>query len=198
VRAVRTVWIVAGLMLGFAVVLAGPAVLVWDNFIASPLNERTLRAEFQSMRYESGGLIFRYTVHNLTRQAAQFHPALTEVKALQSKDRPAVGYPNVMLPLNVPPRSSHIVEVRLELASMMEPPATLSDDQTRRVLQNPAPGAPLIPEAPVSPLPMRGPVAPAPMRVVTEFSLQDALIDLDGFVLVDETSGVRLVLPRGW
>jgi diadenosine tetraphosphatase ApaH/serine/threonine PP2A family protein phosphatase len=190
-------------VLGFAVVLAGPVLLFRDALNPSPWNETTLRAEFQSIRYESGGLVFRYAVHNLTRHAAQFQPALTEIHALQAKDRPPVGYPNIMLPLNVPARGSHVVEVRLELASFMHPPASLSsDDQTRRVLQNPPPGEPAFPaDPPVSPLPMHGPSKPAtPAMTVdaAEFSLQDALTGLNGFELVDETNGIRLVLPRGW
>lgn len=155
-KAVRTGWIVAGLALGFAVVLAGPVLLLWDAFTSTPWNETTLKAEFQSMRYESGGLIFRYAVHNLTGRVAQFQPALTEVRALQAKDRPSVGYPNVLLPLEVPARGSHVVEVRLEVAPS------------------------------------------APLPTVAEFSLENALIDLNGFELVDETNGIRLVLPRGW
>lgn len=200
VRGVRTFWIVVGLALGFAVVLAGPVLLFWDALNSSPWNETTLKAEFQSIRYESGGLVFRYAVHNLTRHAAQFQPTLTEIHALQAKDRPPVGYPNVLLPFDVPARGSHVVEVRLELASFMQGPSSLSsDEQTRRVLQSQPPGAPLDPEAPVSPLPMRGPTTPAPSASPTaEFSLQDALFDLNGFELVDATNGIRLLLPRGW
>lgn len=199
-RAVRTFWIIAGLVFGFAVVAAGPVFLFWNAFTATQWNEATLKADFQSMRYEAGGLIFRYTVHNLTRHDAKFQPALTEVHALQSKDLAPIGYPNVLLPLNVPAHGSHVVEVRLELASMMQRPGGLSsEEQTRRVLQSEPPGAPLFPEPPVSPLPMRGPrVEPAPASPSAEFSLQNALLDLNGFELVDETNGVRLVLPRGW
>ncbi len=172
VRAVRTFWIVLGLALGFAVVLAGPVLLFRDALYSNPWNETTLKAEFQSIRYESGGLVFRYAVHNLTRHTALFQPTLTEIHALQAQDRPPVGYPNVLLPFDVPARGSHVVEVRLELA-----------------------------EAPVSPLPMQGPPTPAPTApspAPAEFSLQDTLFELNGFELVDATNGIRLLLPRGW
>jgi hypothetical protein len=198
-RAVRTVWIVVGLVLGFALVAAGPVFLFRSAFNAGHWNESTLKADFQSMRYEAGGLIFRYTVHNLTGHPARFEPALTEVHALQTKDRAAVGYPNIALPLNVPAHSSHVIEVRLELAGLMQRTGLAGDEQTRRVLQSEPPGAPLFPEAPVSPLPMRGsgsepqPTAPSP-----DFSLQTALSELNGFELVDDTNGIRLLLPRGW
>ena len=196
----RSIWILAGLTLGFAVVLAGPVLLLWDAWSPTPWDETTLKAEFQSIRYESGGLVFRYAVHNLTRHAARFQPTLTEIHALQAKDRPPVGYPNVLLPFNVPARGSHVVEVRLELASFMQAPNGLSsDEQTRRVLQNHPQGSALSSDAPVSPLPMLGPNPPPPTPAATaEFSLQDALFDLNGFELVDATNNIRLVLPRGW
>ena len=169
-------WRVAGLALGFAVVLAGPVLLFWDAFSSPPWNETTLKAEFQSMRYEGGGLVFRYAVHNLTRRAAHFQPVLTEVRALQASDRPPVGYPNVLLPLDVPAGGSHVVEVRLELPGVMERPA----DPPAPPTHNPAEGAP--------------PAAAS----AAEFSVQNALIELNGFLLVDETNGIRLMLPRGW
>ena len=181
-------------------VTAGPLFLFWNAFNAAQWNESTLKADFQSMRYDAGGLIFRYTVHNLTRHDAKFLPVLTEVHALQSKDREPIGYPNVMLPLNVPAHGSHVVEVRLELASLMQRPSGMtSEEQTRRVLESEPPGTPLFPEPPVSPLPMRGSAGePAPAASGGDFSLQNALLDLNGFELVDETNGIRLVLPRGW
>ncbi|HWC99190.1 MAG TPA: hypothetical protein VG456_20670 [Candidatus Sulfopaludibacter sp.] len=181
VRAVRTIWIVAGLILGFAVVLAGPAILVWQEYLAYPLNENSFQVEFQSMRYEAGGLVFRYTIHNLTPRVARFQSSLTEVRALQPKDRPSVGFPNVRLPFEVPPHGSHVIEVRLQLPGRSaNPSGDLFDEQTRRLLQAPASAA-----SPASP-------------TLPDFSLQDALVDLNGFVVEDEVNGLRLVLPRGW
>jgi hypothetical protein len=197
-RTVRTVWIVLGLVLGFAVVLAGPALLLWNTFVGSTPGERDLKADFQSVRYEAGGLIFRYTVHNLTQRSVQFLPTLTEVHAVQAKDRPAVGYPNILLPFTLPGRGSHVVEVRLELPSALAPPASLSDEQTRQVLETQPLGTPAFPDTPVSPLPMRGPVAPAVSPGIIELSVQGTLTDLNGFVIEDEANGLRLVLPRGW
>ncbi len=111
-------------------------------------------------------------MHNLTRYAAQFEPTLTEVHALQSKDRPPVGAPNVLLPFNVPARGSHVVEVRLELQNL----------------------------SPASALPMRQPdPPPSPQEGdAVDFVLQDTLSYLDGFELIDGTNGIRLVLPRAW
>ena len=160
VRRVRTLWIVSGLALGFAAVLAVPVLAFWDVLQPALWNATTLKAEFQSIRYESGGLVFRYAVHNSSRHAADFQPTLTEIHALQAKDTPPVGFPNVLLPFSVPGGGSHVLEVHLELTGSARMP----------------------------------PVA-AP---TLESSLQEALIELNGFELVDETAGVRLLLPRGW
>ncbi len=173
-RAVRPIWIVAGLMLGFAVVLAGPAWLVWDWFRPAPWDESTLRAEFQSVRYESGGLVFRYSVRNLTRRVAQFEPTLTEIHALQAKDRPLVGYPNVLLPFDVEAHSSHVLEVRLELPS-----------GSAALDAGPSFGG----QPTMSSTPEGGSVGETP---------DEALTDLDGFELVDAIHGMRLLLPRAW
>src|SRR5579872_4252209 len=107
-RVLRTAGITSGLALGFAVLAAGPVLLLRNTLNATPL-----KAEFQSIRLDSGGLVFRYIVHNSTRHEAHFQPVLTEVRTLQPKDQPPVGYPDVILPLDVPPHSSHVVEVRL-------------------------------------------------------------------------------------
>lgn len=151
----RKFWIAARLALGLTAVLAVPALTFWDSLF--PANANTLKAEFQSLRYESGGLVFRYAVRNLSSHAAQFQPVLTEVHALQSRDRAPVGYPNVLLPFSVPGRGSHLVEVRLEL-----PSGVFSSSQS------------------------------------AESSLEETLFALNGFELVDETAGLRLLLPRGW
>jgi hypothetical protein len=168
-RPVRTIWIVAGLLLGFAVVLAGPVLFFQDFLQSSDWNEGNLKAEVQSVRYESGSLVFRYTGRNLTGHPAQFRPTLTEVHALQPKDHPSVGYPNVLLPFSVPSRGSHTLEVRLQLPAFPQ----LSSG--------------------VSPEP-----ASAPLPSAEDVGLQDALTELEGFELVDETDGIRLVLPRAW
>ena len=182
-RPVRTVWIVLGLMLGFAVVLTGPALLVWDWVKPAAWSETDLKAEFQSVRYESGGLVFRYSVRNMTRHAAEFSPSLTEVHTLQAKGTQPVGYPNVLLPFDIPARSSHILEVRLELPSSRP----LSSGVT---FGDPLPGTPETaqPEELVQPQP----------SAVANLSVEDALTELDGFELVDEIKGLHLLLPRAW
>lgn len=197
-RTVRPIWIITGLIFGFAAVLAGPVYIVWNTFFASAVSEGDLNAVFQSVRYESGGLVFRYTVRNRTRHSVQFQPTLTEIKALQPKDRPAVGYPNIILPFTLPGRASHVIEVRLELPSSAGPPASMSDEQTREVLQSQPPGEPASPDPPGSQLPMQGPIAPSASPALIEMSLEEALAELSGFVVEDETDGIRLVLPRGW
>ncbi len=178
-RPVRAVWIVAGLLLGFAVVLIGP-VLFFQDMLQSSWNDANLKAEFQSVRYESGSLVFRYTVHNLTGRAAQFRPTLTEVHALQPKDRPSIGYPNVLLPFSVPSRGSHTLEVRLQLPAAPH-------------LSSAVP----LGQPPADPANAYGGAASA-MSSAEDLSLQDALTELEGFELVDETNGIRLLLPRAW
>ncbi len=174
-RPVRTVWILAGLVLGFAVVVAGPAWLFWDFLHQNPWNESNLNARLQSVHYESGGLVFRYTVRNLTSRAARFRPTLTEIHALQEKDQPVVGYPNVVLPFEVPANGSQTLDVRLELPGLRSLSSGMSFSEF---------GSP--------PSPAVAPAGPAML------SPQDALTDLDGFELVDPANGIRLVLPRAW
>jgi len=174
-RPVRTVWILAGLLFGFGVVMAGPAWLFWDFLHQNPWNESNLNAKFQSVRYDAGGLVFRYTVRNLTSREARFRPTLTEIHALQEKDQPLVGYPNVVLPFEVPANGSHTLDVRLELPGLRSLSSGMSFSEF---------GTP--------PSPAAAPAGPAVL------SPQDALTDLDGFELVDPTNGIRLVLPRAW
>ncbi len=180
-RPLGTLRIVAGLVLGVAVVASGPAWLTWQWMKPPSWNESTLNAQFQSVRYESGGLVFRYAVRNLTGQVAQFRPTLTEIHALQAKNQPSVGYPNVLLPFDVPARGSHVLEVRLELPSAR----SLSSGVTF--------ATPLMEELPGQTMP-ESPAAPPPVIL----GPQEALNELDGFELVDSVNGLRLVLPRAW
>ncbi len=174
-RPIRTVWILAGLLTGFAVVLAGPALLFWEFLHPSPWNETNLNAKLQFVRYESGGLVFRYTVRNLTSRDARFRPTLTEIRALQPKDQPLVGYPNVLLPFEVPANGTHTLDVRLELPGLRSLSSGMSFGEF---------GSPPSPAAAPPGMPGLNP--------------QDALRDLEGFELVDESDGIRLVLPRAW
>jgi hypothetical protein len=193
-------WIGGALAIGTLVVLAPPILLFWKAVQPEPLDANALRIRFQTVRYEAGGLVFRYLVQNLAHTTARFVPEGTQVRALQPPDRPPVGYANVKLPLELPPGSVQEVELRLELpATLLSMWQTQSDEQTKQVLQHKAPGSPVDVDA-GSPLPMRGPIAANEnlRPAQPNFSLEDSLTDLQGFELSDPTRGIRLVFPRGW
>ena len=197
----RSGWIGGALVLGFAVVLAPPVLLFWNAIQPEPWNDNTVKIRFQDMRYEAGGLVFRYSVHNTTQRTARFLPDSTQIRALQPADRPPVGYANVRLPLEFPGDSVQQVEVRLELpGTRMSMWREQSDEQTKMVLQQKTPVAPPDSDAPVSPLPMRGKLAANENQPPAQpnFSFEDSLTDLQGFELTDPTRGVKLVFPRGW
>jgi hypothetical protein len=102
--------------------------------------------------------------------------------------------------LEIESRSAQHVELRLELASPR--PSVLSprqsEEQTARVLQHKIPGG-TDQDPPVSPLPMRGPLAPAPEETAPpEPAVGDALRYLNGFEVVNESNGLRIVFPRAW
>lgn len=194
----RAAWI-GGVLVGTVVVLVPPALLFWNAIQPEPLDSSTVKIRFQSVRYEAGGLAFRYSVQNLTHRSARFVPDSTQVRALQPSDRPPVGYANVRLPLELPADSVTAVELRLELPGSLSLSGEVSDGLTRAILQHKPPGAPSDSDAPVSPLPMRGKIAsaenPAPQSTP---SIEDSLSNLEGFELSDSASGIRLVFPRGW
>ena len=197
----RTGWIGAALALGFVVVLTPPLILFWNAIQPDPWDAHTIKIRYQAVRYEAGGLVFRYAVQNLTHRTARFFPDSTQIRALQSSDRPPVGYPNLRLPLELPADSVQQVEIRLELpGTRMSMLQEQSDEQTKMVLQHKPAGTPPDNDAPVSPLPMRGKIAanekqPPPQPT---FSFDDSLSDLQGFELSDTVKGVKLVFPRGW
>jgi hypothetical protein len=185
--------------MGFAVVLAPPALLVWHALRPLPWNGQTLKVRFESVRYEAGGLVFRYSVENTTGRMARFLPGETEILALQPKDRPVVGFANVRLPVDLPAHSTQPVELRLELPSIgLLQPAT--GDQNRAILNPQLPSAvPSDQEAPVSPLPMLDPPEKPPTaQPSVQFTVEDSLLDLDGFELTDLHHGLKLLFPRGW
>src|SRR5579863_6059530 len=105
----RTGWIGGALALGFAVVVAPPVLLFWNAIQPEPLDSNTVKIRFQSMRYEAGGLVFRYSVHNLTQRTARFLPQNAQIRALQPTDRPPVGFANLKLPLELPADSEQQV-----------------------------------------------------------------------------------------
>jgi hypothetical protein len=197
----RSGWIVGAVVLGFAVVLVPPALLFWTSIQPEPLNAGTVRIRFQSVRYEAGGLVFLYSVQNLTQHRARFSPDSTRIRALQTADRPLVGYANLKLPLDLPAASAHPVEVRLELpGAKMSMAGEQSDEHTWMVLRQRIPMAPPENEPPVSPLPMRGKLAAndTPPPAPAAFSFEDFLGDLQGFELTDPVRGIKLHFPRGW
>lgn len=195
----RTAWIGGALAAGTVVVLVPPVLLFWSAIQPQPLDSSTVKVRFQSVRYEAGGLAFRYSVQNLTHRSARFVPDSTQIRALQPADRPLVGYANVRLPLELPAESVTVVELRLELPGSLSLSGEASDGLTRAILQHQPPGTPSDTDAPVSPLPMRGKMASAenPPPQSTP-SVEDSLSNLEGFELSDSALGIRLVFPRGW
>lgn len=163
--AARTWVIGAALALGYAAVLAPPLLLV-RHAVEPDWNDETLRVSFDSIHYEAGGLIFRYSVENRTGHTARFLPGETEIRALQRKERPAPGYANIRLPVNLPAHSTKAVELRLEL-------------------------------------PGNGPTGPSREPTASSqpsfwLTVEDSLLDLDGFELVDPARNLKLVFPRRW
>lgn len=198
--ALRT-WVIGGaLAIGYAVALTPPAWLVWNVVRPQPLNDQTLKVRFESVRYEAGGLVFSYSVENTTGRSARFLPGETEVRALQTKDRPVAGFANVHLPVELPAHTLQTVELRLELQTPgpIEPP---TEEQDRAILNPKLPSTGSTDqEAPVSPLPMIEPPktqAPPP-EVVTQLTVEDSLLDLNGFELTDQHHGLKVIFPRGW
>jgi len=198
----RTCGISVALAAGFATVLAGPGWLLWNAVHFQGWNPQTLSVRFQNVRFEAGGLVFRYILDNRTYRTARFLREHTEVRALQQTGRPMVGYPNLPLPLVVRGHSRQLVEIRLELpTSPFSRWSGISEDQTRRVLQNRLPDVSRG-EALVSPLPMhsteRDRTAKAEAPPPPVWSPDESLLDLDGFELVNRPQGTHLRFPRGW
>jgi hypothetical protein len=191
----RTGWILGSAAI---LLLAGPAILLWYALQPQPWDAAHLRVLFQTVRYERAGLVFTYRLENRTRRSARLTSDQTTIRVKQAPDQPAAGYPVIHLPLEIAPQSSSEVEVRLELPL----PRDRSDaEQTARVLEHHLPG-PHDLESPLAPLPMTRPQQPEPPP---SSPLQDvdarvglSLSLLDGFELINETSGLRIIFPRGW
>jgi hypothetical protein len=196
----RSWWL--GVLLGgeLAIVLAGPAALVWNELRPEPWDLRTLRVRFESARYEAAALVFTYRIENRTRRSVRLLPDVTRIVVRQPADRPPLGYPALDLPIELTAGSAQRIEVRLELPS---PPLTsggpeLSEEQTKRILQY-APRDASDPNPQVPPLPMRElPPQSTPEPVSPDAYLDATLEYLNGFELINESKGVHLLLPRGW
>ena len=193
-------WISVALALGSALVLLGPGALLWSYLRPEPWNARTLRVRFEAVRYERAALVFTYLLENRTRRSARLLPDRTSIRLVQPEDGPTIGYPAMRLPLDIEGRSTQHVELRLELASPRGPALSplLSEEQTARVLQHKITGG-SDREPPVSPLPMRGRAAPrSEVKEPAEPVFENPLNYLNGFELVNESKGLRIVFPRGW
>ncbi len=191
-----------GLALGVAVaaLLAGPVAILRPALRPEPWDAQHLRVHFESVRYERAGLVFTYVLENRTRRSAHLLPDRTKLRAMQWAEGPAVGYPVMNLPLDIEAHGSRRVEVRLELAMPRERmSAQQSAEQTARVLQNHLPDTSVV-DSPLSPLPMSNMPTPPelPKMPSADSLLANALTALDGFELVDESHGIRIVFPRGW
>jgi hypothetical protein len=167
-----------------------------------PWDARTLRVRFESVRYEAAGLVFTYSVENRAWRSLRLVPEQTEVHLVQAAGEPPAGFPSFPMPLLLEGHRSQRVELRMELSAAPTPSyrQRLSDENTRRVLEQAVPG--ISPDdAPGSPLPLPRPTATAqPPAEVPEpdHLIEDALRNLDGFELVNPNKGVRLLFPRGW
>jgi hypothetical protein len=162
---------------GFAIVLAGPAALLWDAVRPEPWDLRTLRVRFESARYESAALVFTYRIENRTHRSVRLLPEVTRILVRQTTDRPPLGYPDLALPLELTAQSAQRIEVRLELPA----------DRFKSLEAE-------LPEEP----PMQAKQSASPEPVSPEAFLDATLRDLNGFELVNESKGVHLLLPRGW
>ncbi len=161
----KTMWIGSGLALGSVIVLTGPIWLAWNAVRPEPFTARTLRARFQSARFEAAALVFTYRVENRTRRSAYLAPDITRVVVKQVKGVP-LGEASVTLPFELEAHGSQILEVRLGLPA-------LRDAHSDRAAWN---------------------SGPASVDSVIGRSLES----LDGFELINERKGLRLILPRGW
>ena len=196
----RSRWISLSLVLASCLLLAGPALLVRQWLRPIPWNALNFQVRYQSVRYERAGLVFTYRIDNRTARSERLLPGDAKLRVMQPPDQPVVGYPVMRLPLQIQAHQSREIEVRLELAVPREvllPQA--SEDQTARVLQHTLPDASAL-DSPLSPLPMSKPAVPPrpPVRVSADRLLSNALLNLQGFELVDPDHGIRILFPRGW
>ena len=185
-------WTAFGLAVATMAVLAPPALLFWNALQPEPWNSSTVKIRFQTIRYEAGGLVFRYSVQNLTHHAAHFLPNATQIRALQPAGRPPVGYANVKLPLELPAGALKEVDLRLELPGT---PQSLWREQPNEQKQKAA-GSDI--EPPGSPQPMTGGLAGRENEMPPPDLFEDSLSDLQGFELTDPARGILLIFPRGW
>jgi hypothetical protein len=173
VTTVGSRWAAAGVLPALIVVLAGPALLLWDALRPEPWTERNLHVTFLSARYEAVSLVFTYTVENRTGRSVYLAPNATQVRALQRRQGPVVGRAFVQFPIEFPAHGLQAIEVKLDLPAGKEPMAL---SETPGAIRRPPPmDAPSV-----------------------EAIISSSLENLDGFELVNEGKGLRLLLPRRW
>jgi len=193
----RLAWLAVAIL----AVTVPPALLIWNAVRPMPWDGRTLRVRFESVRYETAALVFTYSVENRAWRKLRLTPDHTEIRLLQDAGQPPAGFPNFSMPLDFEGHSLQRVELRMELPAT--PPGSrqqLSDENTRRVLGQAAPGL-SAEQGFGSPLPMSAPVGSAaepPQVPDLNRQIEDALRDVNGFELIDPAKGVRLLFPRGW
>jgi hypothetical protein len=189
----RSLPIGVALGLGVAVILAGPIALLWSEFRPQPWDLRTLRVHFESARYETAALIFTYRIENRAHYALRLLPEVTRVIVRQTPGRPTPGYPSVDLPFDLPSHTSQLIEIRLDLP-LRDSRSQMSDEQSKRILQFETPAqTPNLTPIPAANLPPVASQSSSPDTI-----LDSALVDLDGFDLINESKRVHIVLPRGW
>jgi hypothetical protein len=179
------------LVLACLIVAMPPVLLVWNVLRPAPWDARTLRVRFESVRYEAAGLVFTYSVENLSWRSLRLLPDHMEVRPVQSSEQSPVGFPDLPAPALLEGHSSQRLELRMELPAMpqaayrLEPavPGISAADDPESLLPHPPPPR-LKPEQEE---------APDLNRLV-----EDVLRNLDGFELIDSAKDLRLFFPRGW
>jgi hypothetical protein len=180
-------------------VASPPALLLWHFLGPVPWDSRTLQTQFESVRYEAASLVFTYSVENRAWRSLRLTPDHTEIRLVQEPGQPPAGFPSFSMPLYFEGHSRRHIELRMQL------PATptalyrqqLSDENTRRVLEQAIPG--LSPEqGALLPQPYPKPISPPQADLDLNRLIEDTLRTVDGFELIDPGRGVRLLFPRGW
>jgi hypothetical protein len=187
----RQILIGCALAAGWMVVLAGPAALVWNAVRPEAWDTAHVRVRFVGVRYQTGVLVFTYSIQNRTGRSARFLPEYTTLRVVQEKGTPAVGYPVVRLPLDVEAERSSRVDLRLELAGPRGSiPGVPEEDWIVRMPDGDSGNGAESPEP-------KG-RAQAGMLATAPASSRNPLDDVQGFELYDMRSGLRLMFPRAW
>jgi hypothetical protein len=164
-------------------VAALPAVVLWNAVRPAPWDSRTVRIRFESVRYETTGLIFTYSVENRAWHSLRLVPDQTQIRLLPVEGLVPAGYASFP-PMLLEGHSTGHVELRMNLPA----------DRARffgRPFADPM-GAALPPAGPLA-----AALAPMDLRRPDDW-IEASLRSLAGFELVNPSRGVRLTFPRGW